>query len=82
MTTTQVAGLIHSDSVSKRNGVFTVRKGFFYRHGYTSDMLVDAIKALIPTAVIVDHGEVWKAFKGGAATAQSSHWFVKFTVPA
>jgi len=69
-----------ADGCSKRNGVFTVRQGFFYTHGRTASDLADSIKDFIPEAKIVDLGEVWKNFRGGAPLAKSSHFFVKFTI--
>ena len=68
------------DTVSHKNGVFTVRREFFYTHGRTAASLAAAITKLIPGAVITDSGEVWKPFRGGASTANSSHWYVKFTI--
>ncbi len=38
------------------------------------------VRAAFPQAVVLDSGEVWKPFVGGAPLAKSSHWFVKFTV--
>lgn len=73
--------VLAADSYSVKDGVFTIREGFFYRHGRTSENLVAAVLRAFPTAIIRDSGEVWKPFRGGAKIAQSSHWFVKFTVP-
>ncbi len=69
------------DGCSIRNGVVTIRIGFFYTHGRTTQTWVDKVKESFPTATIVDSGEVWKPFKGGASLKAQSHWFVKFTVP-
>lgn len=66
------------DTVSQRDRIFTVRKGFFYSHGKTSDDLVAKVRTAFPDAEIVDSGEVWKSFRGGASVTQSSHWYVKF----
>jgi len=74
----QLAGVYQ---VTKSKGVFTVRRGFFYRNGKTEADLVAKVKAAFPDAVVVDSGEVWKAFDGGKSVAQQSHWFVKFTLP-
>tara|TARA_R110000772_G_scaffold120186_1_gene226379 strand:- start:1143 stop:1391 length:249 start_codon:yes stop_codon:yes gene_type:complete len=68
------------DTLSVRNGVYTARRGFFYRHGKTSQHIVDKITWPFPTATIIDHGEVWKAFNGGAPVSKQSHWWVKFTL--
>lgn len=81
LTTKEVSKILSNPHVSKSKGVFTVRKSFFYRHGYTSTKLVEAVKAQFPNAVIVEHREIWKDFRGGDTVAQGSHWYVKFTFP-
>ncbi len=68
--------------ISLRHGVFTYRRGFFYRIGCTPEKLAADVAAKIPTAVIIDKGTVIKPFRGSAPLVKSSHWFVKFTVPA
>ena len=69
------------DTCSKNKGVFTVRVGFFYRHGRTAEWLKEKVLNAYPQANIVEFGEVWKPFGGGASVANSSHWFIKFTLP-
>jgi len=64
---------------SVKNGIFTVRKAFFYTHGKNAQDFVIRVKTAFPEAIIVDSGQVWKDFKGGASVANQSHWFVKFT---
>jgi hypothetical protein len=71
---------VDAESVTKSKGVYTFRVGFYYTHGRTADDLTDKVRAAFPEAVVEDSGEVWKAFRGGASLAQSSHWFVKFTL--
>lgn len=80
IATTDVQECLSVDQVSLRYGVFTVRRGFFYTHGFTADGLVANVKAAFPNACIIDSGEVWKPFRGSASVAQQSHWFVKFTL--
>lgn len=80
MTLQKVKELIHADTYSKNGDVFTIRREFFYTNGYSSDKLAALVLKKIPGTQIVDHGEVWKPFRGGAPTAKSSHWFVKFSV--
>jgi hypothetical protein len=76
----------HPDSFSCRNGVYTVRRGFFYRGRATAEGVAQSIlKRLVEalpdhTITIVGHGEEWKPFRGGAPVAKQSHWWVKFTV--
>lgn len=70
-----------ASTISKRGNVITIRKSFFYKHGFTTEMLEAKVLAKFPGATIVDSGEIWKAFRGGATIAQQSHWFVKFELP-
>ena len=81
VTTKQVREKLHTDTVSRKGDVFTVRVGFFYRMGKDVSNLENAVKKAFPNAVIVDSGEKWVAFRGGHTTAQGSHWWVKFQVP-
>ena len=81
-TMKQVKEKLHADTYSKKGDVFTVREGFFYRFGKTSENLVAAVKRAFPEAIIVDSGEKWVAFRGGHTTAQGSHWWVQFKFPA
>ncbi len=73
--------VIGIDTCSVKNGVFTARRGFFYTSGRTAEKFVACILKSFPTAIILDKGEVWKPFRGGASTTAQSHWFVKFTFP-
>lgn len=80
MNTNQVRELIPGITVSKKDGVFTVRRGFFYSHGGSAEKFAERVKSAIPNATILDCGEVWKPFRGGASVANSSHWWVKFSL--
>ncbi len=82
VTAPKVAKLTGVDSVSKRGDVFTARIGFYYPSGRTSQELADRITEAIPAATIIDHGEIWKPFRGDATVAQGSHWWVTFTIAA
>jgi hypothetical protein len=73
-----LVGLV--DAVSKKGDVFTVRRGFFYTHGMTSEKLWHAIQRRFPNAVLVEHTDQWKSFRGGADLRNSSHFCVKFTL--
>jgi len=72
---------IRADSISKRkDGTVVLRREFFYTNGFTADKFVDHIMSKLinygVSARIVDSGEIWKPFRGGSTTANSSHWFV------
>lgn len=75
---TLVTCRVYCDQVTFSKGVFTVRRGFYYRHGKTVQDLENVVKTAFPDVVIIDSGEVWKPFRGGASVATQSHWFVKF----
>ncbi len=70
----------------KKNGNFIARKSFFYRQGLTTEVFVAAVKAKFPLKIVdksydievMDCGQVWKPFKGGASIEKQSHWYVEF----
>lgn len=68
------------DTISRKGDVITVRREYFYRMGKTSEDLVNKVKSAFPNATIVDSGDQWAPFRGGASVANSSHWYVKFTL--
>ncbi len=80
VTMAEVREKIFADSYSQKDGVFTVRKGFYYRFGKTAEDFKGHVLEAFPTAKIEDYGEVNKSFRGGASVANQSHWFVKFSV--
>jgi len=83
MTTLQIlkSHVAGADSIGKRkDGRFVFRRGFFFRLGIDAAIFKSEIMHQIASAGLqghcVDHGEVIKAFSGGASLANSSHWFV------
>ena len=84
MKTTELEQMISADGVSKRNGIFTIRRGYYYTGGYDADKYKENIEnQLIENDIrfeYVDHGNVWLPFKGGAPLAKQSHWFVKVRI--
>jgi hypothetical protein len=76
-----IKDLIHADSISQKDGVYLVRKGFFYTHGKGTEDFETRVKEIFPEAIILDSGEVWKPFRGGASVGKQSHWWVKFKLP-
>jgi len=82
MTTKQIKEIIgyRFDTISKRNEVFTVRRGFFYTHGKTSEDMIVTLKSVLPSAKIIDFGENFVSFSGRKSLANQSHWWIKFTI--
>lgn len=81
-TVQQVKETIHFDTVSKKDGVFTCRKEFFYRHDRSAEKYAAEVLKAFPNAVIIETAEIWKPFRGGASTRNSSHFLVRFSVKA
>jgi hypothetical protein len=70
-----------ADKISKlRNGNYKAYFGFFYTHGQTPEQKVKIVKNAYPDAIIVDSGENWVGFKGGAPVDKQSHFYVEFTL--
>jgi hypothetical protein len=75
--------LSHSvDQVSKlKNGHVMVRKGYFYRNGMDdvkfNNNVVAALEKAGVAVFVVDFGDHWAAFSGGASLARSSHFYVE-----
>ena len=74
---TILAGEVHADRMlSKRDGTFEMRFGFFYRHGKTSEkMAIRVLQYGGASVKIVNHSERWQAWP------KDSYWsvFVKVT---
>jgi len=62
-----------------KDGNIVVRKGFFYTHGASAESFAHVVRLKLRAAglkaEVVESGEVWRPFRGGANTANSSHWF-------
>lgn len=72
---------VHVDSVGRRkDGCVVVRRGFFYRHGGSAELFAEKVTTALEknniNAHVIDSGEVWKAFSGGATVANRRYWFV------
>jgi hypothetical protein len=68
--------------VSKlKNGNVMVRRGYFYRNGMDdvmfNNLVANALKKAGVPVNVVDFGDHWAAFSGGATLARSSHFYVE-----
>jgi hypothetical protein len=77
MKLNEIKEAVAVDSVSRKGDVITLRRQFFYRHGKTSADLAERAKLALPGFEVIDHGEHYAAFRGGASVAKSSHWWVR-----
>ena len=70
----------------KRDGTkhFLFRQSYYYTHGGTSTKFMEKVKRNLTNAgiehTIIDDGDHWAAFKGGASVAKQSHWYVEVKV--
>lgn len=70
-----------ADTVSRKNGVYTVRRGYFYRFNRSATDLIEDLKRTFPEIVVTGSGDHWAAWNGQAPMHKSSHWWVTFTMP-
>lgn len=76
----EMKSAINADSISIRKGIYTARRGYFYSMGGSADKFAARVQAAFPSAHIIEKGDHWTPFNGGASLARSTHWFVKFTL--
>lgn len=77
----ELRDIIMPDSISKRkDGMVVLRRGFFYRDNKTAESFANRVESALRSCTmpgsVIDSGEVWKPFKGGASVANQSHWYV------
>jgi len=85
LTLKQVREIIDftAGSVAKnKEGNFVARKGYFYRMGSTAEKFAETIRSRFAAKginiEIVNSGDHWAPFRGGASLARSSHFYVEF----
>jgi len=82
MKTKQVREAIDNitDTLSSRGGVFTAKKSYYWGSSKDGSAFANEIKSLVPTAEIVDYGNHFHGFVGGAkaGSPQDSYFWVKF----
>lgn len=80
--------LIGCDQISKSpkdgDNVFIFRRGFFYSHGGTSEKFAAKVDSMLTNAGIdhkmLENGEHWAPFRGGAGVKASTHWWCKVQI--
>ena len=68
------------NTLSSRGGVFTVKKSYYWGLSNDGSAFADKIKSRIPSAEIVDYGNHFHDFVGGAkpGSPRDSYYWVKF----
>ncbi len=83
-TIKQVAEMLETDQsyISKYKGIFRYHQSYFYRFDMDPGKLAKRVKSKIPWARIIDTGDHWHAFVGGAksGTSRDSYMYVKFEI--
>ncbi len=70
---------IHADTYEiNKEGVITLRWGFFYSGGITAQTKVESVQEIFPDAEIITFGTVVKPFMGGAPVKRQTHHYVSF----
>ena len=72
--------LIGVDRLSKKGNVYTARRGYFYGRCESGESFARNIQQQLPEAKIIDYGNHYADFKGGAPVNQQSHYWVKFSL--
>lgn len=81
MKTKDVEFMLSASLISKKANTYTARWSYFYHNGQTASTKVDKVIAVFPNAKILDSGDIFKPFRGGAPISKQSHFFVKFELP-
>jgi len=78
---------VKCDQWSFKDGVYKGCKSYYWAPRISveefSTKVIDQIKHFIGdthTITLVDSGNVWKPFRGGATVANQSHYWVKLTI--
>jgi hypothetical protein len=80
MKTEEIRKTIHANVLSLYKGTYTAKWCYFYRNGMTQEKYIDRIKGKFPNAKILESGDHWHSFVGGAkaGSSQDSYIWVKF----
>ena len=84
MKTADLRNIFHStaDVISQKDGIVTIKKCYYWGVTKSGESYRDKVLELLPTATIVDFGNHFAPFRGGAkaGSPQSSYFWVKFRI--
>lgn len=75
----KLGSAVRADSIGKNKaGNIIIRRGYFYRHGITVKSFTTQVMDVLGDGYkLVDSGDHFTAFRGGASVANSSHFWVE-----
>ena len=68
----QEKGIYPDRLIAHKDGSFTVKESYYYRHGQSPEKIADKIKKAIPGVEIIDTEDEWRAWP------KTSYFVVKF----
>ena len=73
-----------SDKISVRNGVYTIKKSYYWGISEDGSALAKKVESKLDKAVVLDYGNHWHPFVGGAKSGSSkdSYLYCKFYIKA
>jgi hypothetical protein len=71
-----------SDKISVRNGVYTIKKSYYWGVSEDGSALAKKVESKLDKAVVLDYGNHWHPFVGGAKSGSSkdSYLYCKFYI--
>lgn len=83
MTTSEIREVLqpYSSTFSVRKGIYTMKKSYYWGLTKSGEVLKNTVESLIPNAKVIDYGNHYADFHGGArpGTSQDSYFWVRFT---
>ena len=70
----QGKGIYPDRLIAHKDGSFTVKESYYYRHGQSPEKIADKIKKAIPGIEIIDTEDEWRAWP------KTSYFVVKFRI--
>jgi len=82
LSNSEILDLLDACTVSKRNGVYTVKRSYFWGVSNDGSGFAEKVRKTITGSRIVDYGNHFHHFVGGAKSGsrKDSYYWVKFTI--
>ncbi len=78
--TSSIHDQLGCDTLSLRGGVYLAKWSYFYSGGLSEQVCSEKITQAFPEAYVIDAGDHWHSFVGGAKTGgpQDTYYWVTF----